>query len=110
MKKSIPTQINEFLQLDYVEDDSLWISGGRTLRRWIGILGMALPWLLYLFLYVDTRFGSPLPSISHYYFTRVSSVFVLILSVLAVFLFIYKGKEPIDFYTLSLPSGMRNMK
>jgi hypothetical protein len=35
----------------------------------VGVLGIALPVLLYVFLWIDTSYGKPLESISHYYFT-----------------------------------------
>jgi membrane protease YdiL (CAAX protease family) len=56
-------------------------------------------------LYLDNGLNQPLQSISHYYYTRVSSIFVAILSILATFLIIYKGKDPIDFY-ISLAAGL----
>ena len=59
---------------------------------------MLLPVLLYVFLWVDNGHHLPLPSISHYYYTRVSSIFVLVLSLLAIFLLVYKGEEKLDFY------------
>lgn len=58
---------------------------------------MSLPLILFLVLWIDAGFTKPLFSISHYYFTRASSVFVIIVSLLAIFLLIYKGREPIDF-------------
>lgn len=66
---------------------------------------MSLPFLLVLSLQIFAQYADPLESISHYYFTRVSAVFIGIMSILAVFLIIYKGKEPIDFY-VSLTAGI----
>jgi succinate dehydrogenase hydrophobic anchor subunit len=66
---------------------------------------MAMPLLLFILLYFDNGLQHPLESISHYYYTRVSSVFVITLSLLAFFMIVYKGKEPIDFY-ISLFAGV----
>lgn len=100
------SSINTILELDYskTNDNSIWLTNSLTLRKVIGILGMSLPLLLFVFLYLDNGLINPLDSISHYYYTRVSSIFVVILSVLALFLIIYKGKEPVDFFT-SLAAG-----
>lgn len=106
MKKTEPTsEITEALNVDFKDDNSLWLTNGKTLRKVIGILGMSLPFLLFLFLFIDNGYRLPLESISHYYYTRVSSIFVAILSILAIFLIIYKGKEPIDFF-VSLTAGV----
>ncbi|WP_136666828.1 hypothetical protein [Flavobacterium sp. H122] len=94
--------ITDALNVDFKEDDTLWLTNSITLRKLIGILGMALPLLLFLFLYIDNGMSNPLPSISHYYYTRVSSIFVSIMSILGIFLIVYKGKEPIDFFISSV--------
>lgn len=105
MKNSIQAKVNQYLQLDFIDDDSLWISSSYTLRKVIGILGMLLPLLLWAMILWYNNIIYPLPSISHYYFTHASSIFVITLSLLAVFLIIYKGKEPVDFY-FSLFAGI----
>ena len=97
-----PARINKLLNLDYLEKDKIWLTKQNTLKKLIGILGMLLPILLYLFLLLDGKIVSPLASISHYYYTRASGVFVSIISLLGFFLLIYKGKAPIDFYISSL--------
>jgi hypothetical protein len=63
---------------------------------------IALPVLLYVFLRLDTGYARPLESISHYYFTRVSGIFVIVVSLLAIFLIIYKGNHPVDFILSTL--------
>src|SRR5690349_20893941 len=95
-----PTKAEEILNLDYSEKakDDIWLFSQETLRKLVGILGILLPVLLYLFLLIDTGFTKPMESISHYYMTRACSVFVIVVSLLAIFLLVYKGKEPIDFY------------
>lgn len=94
-----PSKSEEVLHLDYKEKDTIWLTRQDSLRKLVGILGILLPIFLYGFLRLDTGYSSPLESLSHYYFTRVSGVFVIVVSLLAVFLLIYKGEEPIDFYT-----------
>lgn len=105
MNKSKQSNLNTFLNVDYKEDNSIWLTNSLTLRKIIGVLGMAMPLLLYAFLYFDNGMQHPLESISHYYYTRVSGIFVIILSLLAIFLIVYKGKEPVDFY-ISLFAGI----
>jgi hypothetical protein len=105
MEESNVSKLATFLKTDFKEGDSIWLTNGHTLRKTIGVLGMALPVLLYTFLYIDTGFTQPLASLSHYYFTRVSGIFVATLSILAIFLIIYKGKAPIDLF-ISLFAGV----
>ena len=105
MNKSKQSNLNTFLNVDYKEDNSIWLTNSLTLRKIIGVLGMEMPLLLYAFLYFDNGMQHPLESISHYYYTRVSGIFVIILSLLAIFLIVYKGKEPVDFY-ISLFAGI----
>lgn len=79
------------------EQNQIWLTSQYTLRKLIGILGVCLPLLLFLVLLVDSGFSTPLNSISHYYYTRANPVFVIVVSLLAIFLLVYKGREPIDF-------------
>jgi len=90
------------LRLDFQDKQSIWLTNQNTLRKLVGILGMSLPILLTVFLYVATGHSTTLQSISHYYFTRVGGIFIIILSLLAIFLLVYKGHEPIDFYISSI--------
>jgi hypothetical protein len=100
-----PSSIPKMFNVDYSDPEKIALSNQDTLRKIVGILGMALPLLLYVFLYVDLGYDKTLPSISHYYYTRVCSIFVAIMSILAIFLIIYKGREPLDFY-LSAAAGL----
>lgn len=68
-----------------------------TLRILIGILGLFLPFSLWFGLYLFSHHDRPLPSISHYYFTRVNTLFTVVIGVLALVLLLYKGKKLIDF-------------
>lgn len=90
---------------DFSDPGKIAMTNQDTLRKTVGVLGMLLPLLLYLFLLIDTGYFRPMPSLSHYYMTRSCSLFVMVVSLLAVFLIIYKGKEQIDFY-LSLIAGL----
>lgn len=90
------------LNVTFDERDELWLTNGYTLRKLIGILGMSLPVLLWLFLAVESGWWSPLESISHYYYTRAGSIFTIIVSLLAIFLIVYKGDDRADFYLSSV--------
>ena len=103
--KTNTSKFLSMLNVDFINDNSIWLSNSYTLRKFIGILGMGLPFLLVVFLYIATGLNHPLDSISHYYFTRVSSIFVSVLSILGIFLIIYKGKKPVDFI-VSLIAGV----
>lgn len=82
-------------------ENEVGLTNQDTLRKLVGILGVILPIVLY-FSIAEAR---PLESISHYYYTRWSGVFVITVSLLAIFLIVYKGPELIDFY-LSTVAGM----
>ncbi len=101
MKNTARSKINDSLNLDYNEESDVWVSNGCTLRKLIGILGMLLPILLLTYLMIVNNLYIPLHSISHYFYTRAGSIFIIIVSLLAIFLIIYKGVEPIDFYISS---------
>lgn len=105
MNNNKPPEQSTFLNADFKNENTIWLTSSYTLRKTIGILGMLLPFLIWFFLYLDTGSGKPLESISHYYYTRVSGIFVAVLSVLAIFLIIYKGKKPIDLI-ISLMAGI----
>ena len=105
MEKTNTSKLNSTLNVDFEDKNNIWLTNSYTLRKLIGIFGMSLPLLLFVFLYIDNGLNQPLESISHYYYTRVSGIFVSILSILAIFLIIYKGKESIDFY-ISLIAGI----
>lgn len=86
------------LKLDYTTSTgSIWLTDLYTIRKIIGFLGITLPPLLYLTLWIASGHWQPLPSVSHYYFTRVSGVFIIIICLIATFLILYKGRAKIDF-------------
>lgn len=100
-----PTKVERALKLDYSKPDEIWLTNQNSLRKLVGILGVLLPVLLWTFLYFFSGHSSELPSISHYYYTRANGVFIITVSLLAIFLLIYKGEEPLDFY-LSSAAGL----
>lgn len=90
---------------DYSRTGDIALKNQNTLRRFVGILGILLPFLVCLFLQLTNNFDLLLPSLSHYYFTRAGSIFEIVVSLLAIFLLIYKGEEFIDFI-LSVIAGV----
>jgi hypothetical protein len=71
-------------------DQSLVISY-LSLRRLIGVLGMALPVVVMVWGWTICGCTSVLPSISDYYSLRTRDAFVGILGAIACFLFTYRG-------------------
>lgn len=100
MKKS--DSLTRALNIDFNDEGTIALTQQKTLRRLVGVLGMLLPILLYVSVLWYTHYCPPMKSISHYYFTRFGSIFVIIVSLLSFFLLIYKGKERIDFYLSSI--------
>ena len=75
------------------EVDNSLVFSYLTLRNLIGICGILLP--VVLFLTTKKAEGDRLiePSISDYYYTSNGDILVVLLSVLGVFLFTYKGYQ-----------------
>ncbi|MFN4285682.1 MAG: DUF998 domain-containing protein [Lacibacter sp.] len=76
-----------------------------TLRKAVGILGMALPFVLllgWLLLERDCRFP---PSISHFYYSALGDVFVGSLCAVSLFLFSYNGYDANDKYAAKTAAG-----
>ena len=67
-----------------------------TLRRAVGILGIALPVVLVTGSCIFGHCREIQSSISAYYYTMMRNIFVGIISAIALFLFAYKGYERID--------------
>lgn len=67
-----------------------------ALRKTIGFLGLLLPFILMIGGWILSGSFDVEPSISDYYYTKLGSVFVGTLSVVAMFLFAYKGYETAD--------------
>ncbi|MFT4611796.1 MAG: hypothetical protein ACJA1H_000848 [Glaciecola sp.] len=102
MQNPISKKVNNMINLDYKKEDDIWLQNSKTLRKLIGILGMALPILLIIITFLFFDLTRPIESISHYYYTRAGSIFTVILSVIAIFLIVYSGKESKDFYISTL--------
>jgi uncharacterized membrane protein YiaA len=100
-----PNRVAEALKLNYSDTTKIWLTEQNTLRKLVGVLGMLLPALLWLFLRIFSGRVEGLESMSHYYYTRSNGVFTITISLLAIFLMIYRGKEPIDFW-LSTVAGV----
>ncbi|UPT66545.1 MAG: hypothetical protein M0D57_19135 [Sphingobacteriales bacterium JAD_PAG50586_3] len=90
------------MKTDPTKDNELVISY-LTLRKAVGWLGVLLPFVLllgncFLSMYssYETDCNPIKSSISHYYYTRMGEVFVGTLCAVSLFLFCYKGPEPID--------------
>ena len=67
-----------------------------TLRKAVGIMGMALPFVLMLgFFLLEKNCEFP-PSISHFFYTKMGNVFVGVLCAVALFLFAYNGYDNKD--------------
>lgn len=88
--------------IDYNTTGDIALKNQSTLRRIVGTLGMFLPLALYFFIKIDSKYSNVLPSISHYYFTRASGIFIIIVSMLSIFLLIYKGEERQDYYASTI--------
>ena len=83
-------------------EDDIWLQSAKTLSRLIGVLGMLLPLLLWLFIFILNNQVKVLPSISHYYFTRYNVIFIVVVSLIAIFLLVYKkGKGGFVLSTLA---------
>ncbi|MCD2260544.1 hypothetical protein [Psychroserpens luteolus] len=98
MQNQLTKKVNAMFNLDYTKEDDIWLQKSKTLRKLIGVLGMALPFILIIITFLFFDLARPIESISHYYYTRAGTVFTVILSIIAIFLIVYSGKEPKDFY------------
>lgn len=87
-------KMGKMLDIDFdTTKDNIWLQSAKTLSRIIGVLGMLLPILLWLFLWIVGNHAKILPSISHYYFTRSNVIFIIVVSLIAVFLLVYKKSK-----------------
>ncbi|HRI78341.1 MAG TPA: hypothetical protein PLR06_02300 [Cyclobacteriaceae bacterium] len=68
----------------------------KTLRRWVGWLGILLPFVLWIGGKLIGDCSILQPSISHYYYTNMREVFVGVLCAVSLFLFTYKGPSRLD--------------
>ncbi len=73
-----------------------------TLRKAVGIMGMALPFVLMLgFFVLENNCKFP-PSISHFFYTKMGNVFVGVLCAVSLFLFAYNGYDSRDMWAAKL--------
>ncbi len=70
-----------------------------TIRRAVGILGILLPIVSILGVYLFDHSTQIQNSISHYYYTIMGNYFVGTLCAVALFLYTYKGYDNRDYYT-----------
>lgn len=77
-------------------NDNLQIISYLTLRKFIGLLGIALPVIMVAGGMLTTKSFMVEQSISNYYHTGMRDIFVGILFVLGFFLLSYKGYQAID--------------
>ncbi|MBD0297299.1 MAG: hypothetical protein ICV84_19230 [Flavisolibacter sp.] len=89
----LPLPMNLFDKIGFNKPEEIALTQQNTLRKVVGFLGIDSP----VFLLIDTGYGKPLPSISHYYFTRVGGIFMITVSLLAIFLLICKGRNKLNF-------------
>ncbi|HEY6503334.1 MAG TPA: hypothetical protein VIZ28_05110 [Chitinophagaceae bacterium] len=73
-----------------------------TIRKAVGVLGMLLPVILVTGLFFFKNCAAVQPSISDYYYTRMSSFFTGTLCAVALFLFSYKGYDKKDSFASNL--------
>jgi hypothetical protein len=76
----------------------------KTMRRAIGILGIALPIILFAWSVLLTGSHFLLDSISSYYHTNLRDLFVGILCAVSFFLFAYHGYDRRDFVSFKIAS------
>jgi hypothetical protein len=66
------------------------------LRKWVGILGIMLPFILVIGSFAFSNCDYILPSISHYYYSNMKVFFVGILCAVSLFLITYSGYSRLD--------------
>jgi hypothetical protein len=84
------------IQTDNSNPDNGFVISYLSLRKAVGILGIALPIVLIVgFVLFDKGCQFP-PTISHYFYTNLGTYFTGTLCAVAMFLFSYKGPEKKD--------------
>ena len=79
-------------------ESNQWVISYLNLRKSVGILGISLPVALFTgFWILDHNCNFP-PSISHYFYTNLGTLFTGTLCAVALFLFSYNGPENQDRY------------
>lgn len=67
-----------------------------SLRRWVGVLGIALPIVLYAGYKLVNSCTTLPPSISHYYYSNMGTYFTGTLCAVALFMYCYNGYDRLD--------------
>ncbi len=75
-----------------------------AIRKAVGVLGILLPLVLIIGVYLFDNCTQVQHSISHYYYTIMGNYFVGTLCAVSLFLFCYKGYDKRDFYTARIGS------
>ncbi|RXG32598.1 hypothetical protein [Leeuwenhoekiella marinoflava] len=102
MKDQKSQTLSESLNLNYASDNGVWLHQGKTLRKIVGTAGMLLPVLLLASSLTVFEMTGPLESISHYYYTRAATLFTVTVSLIGIFLIVYSGEEPVDFWVSNI--------
>jgi hypothetical protein len=107
MSEIRPSRVGRLLKLRYAAETEgkPLISHENTYAILIGVLGMLLPLLLYLCIWLDSHYTRVMPSISHYHFTRANPIYILVFSLMAFHLIVYRGFSESEFY-ITLLAGM----
>ena len=91
-----PTRINRFIDRFTEYDETRKMISYKAMRRNIGILGMALPFLLMAGSAVFYNCCTVQVSVSQYYHSGMRDLFVGILAFVAMFMFSYRGYNDLD--------------
>jgi len=102
MKSNEPAPPDNRFNLNYPQDNGIWLQKAKTLRKIVGTLGMLLPVLLLAISLTFFDLNGPLESISHYYFTRASTLFTGSMGLIGTFLIVYSGEERVDFWVSNI--------
>jgi len=78
------------------DDAKMYVISYNTLRKSVGILGIVLPIILVLGVFILDRQPQPLNSISSYAHTKMENGFVGIMCAVALFMFSYLGHDKRD--------------
>jgi hypothetical protein len=73
-----------------------------ALRKAVGSLGIALPFVVWVGSYLFGNCDGIKPSISDYYYTNMREIFVGILCAISLFLFTYKGYSKLDNWSANI--------
>ncbi len=81
-----------------VTDNNNDVNSFRRIRKSIGVLGISLPIILFLFSLIPFFKTSIQPTISNYYYTNLRELFTGVLCAVGLFLIRYKGHSNPNFF------------